>query len=174
MSDLRFAIRTLVKQPVFAIIAVLTLGLGANTAIFSLIYQTLLRPLPYRNADRLVFAWNTYPKMGLPKASVSIPDYLDRRRDAPALEASALYTGQNLNLTEGGRAERVRALRVTPSFFSTLGRTPAIGQEHVAILTHGLWQTRFAGDRAVIGRTIQLDGISYEIVGVLDSRFELP
>jgi hypothetical protein len=116
MSDFRFAIRTLVKQPVFAIVAVLTLGLGlgANTAIFSLIYQTLLRPLPYRNADRLVFAWNTYPKMGLPKASVSIPDYLDRRRDAPALEESALYTGQNLNLTESGRAERVRALRVKP------------------------------------------------------------
>jgi predicted permease len=187
MSDFRFAIRTLIKQPVFAIIAVLTLGLGlgANTAIFSLIYQTLLRPLPYRDADRLVFAWNTYPKMGLPKASVSIPDYLDRRRDAPALEESALYTGQNLNLTDGGRAERVLALRVTPSFFSTLGRTPAtgrafteadatIGQEHVAILTHGFWQTRFAADRAVVGRRIQLDGISYEIVGVLDSRFELP
>src|SRR5215831_656582 len=156
MQDLRYACRALRNQPIFSLVAILTLtlGIGANTAIFSLIYQTLLRPLPYRDADRLVFVWNTYPKMGLPKASVSIPDYLDRRSEAPALEESALYTGQNLNLTEGGRAERVRALRVTPSFFSTLGRTPAsgrafteadatIGQEHVAILTYGLWQTRF-------------------------------
>jgi len=187
MSDVRFALRTLLKQPVFAIVAVLTLGLGlgANTAIFSLIYQTLLRPLPYADADRLVFVWNSYPRMGLPKASVSIPDYLDRRRDAAALEDAALYTGQNLNLTQSGRAERVRALRVTPSFFSTLGRTPVlgrpftdadatIGQERVAILTDGFWQTRFGGDRNILGQRIQLDGAAYDVVGVLDRGFELP
>jgi predicted permease len=187
MSDFRFAIRTLLKQPVFAVVAVLTLGLGlgANTAIFSLIYQTLLRPLPYPDAGRLVFVWNSYPKMGLPKASVSIPDYLDRRRDAHALAESALVTAQNLNLTQGGRGERVRALRVTPSFFATLGRAPVlgrpftgvdatIGQEHVTILTDGFWRTRFGADGHIVGRTIQLDGAAYEVVGVLDSAFQLP
>jgi hypothetical protein len=81
MQDLRFALRTLRKQPVFTLVAVLTLtlGIGANTAIFSLLYQTLLRPLPYPDADRLVFVWNSYRGINLTQASVSIPDYLDRK-----------------------------------------------------------------------------------------------
>jgi putative ABC transport system permease protein len=88
MQDLRFALRTLRKQPVFALVAVLTLtlGIGANTAIFSLLYQTLLRPLPYPDADRLVFIWNSYRGVNLNQASVSIPDYLDRKTQAPAIE----------------------------------------------------------------------------------------
>ena len=88
MQDVRYAFRSLRKQPLFTLIAVLTLtlGIGANTAIFSLVYQILLRPLPYPGAERLVFVWNTYPLMGLDKASVSIPDYLDRRTQAPAFE----------------------------------------------------------------------------------------
>src|ERR687891_1083234 len=98
MQDLRYAIRTLRKQPIFSLVAVLTLtlGIGANTAIFSLLYQVLLRPLPYRDADRLVFVWNTYPLMGLPQASVSIPDYIDRRTQAPALEDATLFNTRNL------------------------------------------------------------------------------
>ena len=94
MQDIRFALRTLRKQPIFALVAILTLtlGIGANTAIFSLVYQTLLEPLPYANADRLVFVWNTYPLMGLPQASVSIPDYLDRRTQAAAIEDATLFT----------------------------------------------------------------------------------
>src|ERR671919_421539 len=101
MQDLRYAIRTLRKQPIFSLVAVLTLtlGIGANTAIFSLLYQILLRPLPYPDADRLVFVWNTYPLMGLPQASVSIPDYIDRRTQAPAIEDAALFTGRSLNLS---------------------------------------------------------------------------
>ena len=87
MQDIRYALRTLRKQPVFTLVAVLTLtlGIGANTAIFSLLYQILLRPLPYASPDQLVFVWNTYPLMGLPQASVSIPDYLDRKSQAPAI-----------------------------------------------------------------------------------------
>ena len=94
MQDIRFALRTLRKQPIFAVVAILTLtlGIGANTAIFSLVYQTLLEPLPYANADRLVFVWNTYPLMGLPQASVSIPDYIDRRTQAAAIEDATLFT----------------------------------------------------------------------------------
>src|SRR3990172_9353673 len=104
MPDRRYAVRTLLKQPVFTLVAVLTLalGVGANTAIFSLLYQTLLRPLPYADASRLVFVWNTYPLMGLPQASVSIPDYLDRRAQAPAIEETTLFHAADFNLSTGG------------------------------------------------------------------------
>ena len=98
MQDIRYALRTLLKQPVFTLIAVLTLtlGIGANTAIFSLVYQILLRPLPYANADRLVFVWNTYPLMGLQQASVSIPDYIDRKTQADTVEDATLFTNRAL------------------------------------------------------------------------------
>src|ERR671911_772466 len=114
MSDLRYAFRTLRKQPVFTLVAVLTLtlGIGANTAIFSLFYQLLLRPLPYPDAERLVFVWNSYPLMGLQQASVSIPDYIDRRTQADTIEDATLFTGRALNLAEGGQAEQVRGLAV--------------------------------------------------------------
>src|SRR3954464_3377130 len=130
MHDLRYALRSLRKQPVFTLVPAftLTLGIGANTAIFSLLYQTLLRPLPYGAADRLVFIWNTYPLMGLPQASVSIPDYLDRSSQAPAIEDATLFTGRTATLAEDGRPEQLRALAVTPSFFSTLGRDPFLGR----------------------------------------------
>src|SRR5262245_12045890 len=109
MQDLRYAIRSLRKQPIFTLVAALTLtlGIGANTAIFSLLYQTLLRPLPYSHAERLVFVWNTYPLMGLPQASVSIPDYIDRKTQAPAIEDAALFTGRMLNLAEEGKPEQL-------------------------------------------------------------------
>ena len=95
MQDLRYALRSLRKQPVFTLVAVLTLtlGIGANTAIFSLLYQTLLRPLPYPDADRLVFVWNSYKGINLDQASVSIPDYFDRKTQAPAIEDATLFTG---------------------------------------------------------------------------------
>src|SRR5687767_13409771 len=129
MQDIRYALRTLRKQPLFTLVAVLTLtlGIGANTAIFSLLYQLLLRPLPYAAADRLVFVWNTYPKMDLLQASVSIPDYIDRKTQAPALEDATLFTTRMVNLSEGGQPEQVRALAVTSSFFTTLGRQPFLG-----------------------------------------------
>jgi len=105
MQDLRYALRSLRKQPIFTLVAVLTLtlGIGANTAIFSLLYQVLLRPLPYGAADRLVFVWNGYPLMGLPQASVSIPDYLDRTTQAPAFEDATLFTRRAMNLTTDGQ-----------------------------------------------------------------------
>jgi putative ABC transport system permease protein len=187
MQDIRYALRTLRKQPVFTLVAVLTLtlGIGANTAIFSLLYQTLLRPLPYASADRLVFVWNSYPLMGLPQASVSIPDYLDRTAQAPAIEDAALFTGRAANLAEEGRPEQLRALAVTPSFFSTLGRQPFLGRgftedeakpgaDKFAVLSHGLWNSRFGADRAIVGRDIRLNGEAYRVVGVLPADFEGP
>jgi predicted permease len=187
MQDIRYALRSLRKQPIFTLVAVLTLtlGIGANTAIFSLLYQTLLRPLPYGAADRLVFVWNTYPLMGLPQASVSIPDYLDRRTQAPAVEDATLFTTRTANLAEEGRPEQLRGLAVTPSFFSTLGRQPFLGRgftdeearpgaDKFVVLTYALWTSRFGADRGIVGRDIRVNGEPYRVVGVLPADFELP
>src|SRR3982750_400952 len=170
MQDLRYALRALRKQPVFTLVAVLTLtlGIGANTAIFSLLYQLLLRPLPYPDAGRLVFVWNTYRSINLPQASVSIPDYLDRRTQAPAIEDATLFTLRTANLNEGGNPEQLRSLAVTPSFFSTLQRHPFLGRgfseddarpdaDKFAILTYGLWASHYASDRAIVGRDIRVN-----------------
>ena len=110
MRDIRYALRVLRKQPIFTLVAVLTLtlGIGANTAIFSLLYQILLRPLPYPDADRLVFVWNTYPGINLAQASVSIPDYIDRKTQAPAIEDATLFTFRTANLNEGGNPEQLQ------------------------------------------------------------------
>jgi predicted permease len=187
MQDIRYALRTLRKQPVFTLVAILTLtlGIGANTAIFSLVYQILLRPLPYPDAERLVFVWNSYPLMGLDQASVSIPDYIDRKTQAPALEDATLFMNRSLNLAESGEAIQVRGLAVTPSFFSTLRRQPALGRgftdaeaipgaDKEVILTHGLWQARFGGEPSIVGRDIRMNGESYKVVGVLPRDLELP
>ncbi len=187
MQDIRFALRTLRRQPVFAIVAILTLtlGIGANTAIFSLVYQTLLKPLPYAQADRLVFIWNTYPLTGLAQASVSIPDYIDRRTQAAAIEEAALFTMRSISLVAGSQPEQLRALAVTPSFFSTLGRQPMLGRgftdaeatpdaDRFVILTYGIWASRFGADRGLVGRDVRLNGESYRLVGILPADFDLP
>lgn len=187
MQNVRYALRGLRRQPLFTLAAVLTLavGVGANTAIFGVLYQVLLRPLPYAHEDRLVFIWNTYPLMGLPQASVSIPDYNDRKTQATAIEDAALLTQRSVNLSDGGEPEQLRALRVTPSFFTTLGREPFVGRafreqdaaagaDQFVILTYGLWNARFAGDRAIVGRDVRLDGQPYRVLGVLPADFEMP
>jgi predicted permease len=187
MQDIRYALRALRKQPIFTLVAILTLtlGIGANTAIFSLLYQTLLRPLPYPNADRLVFVWNTYRAIDLPQASVAIPDYIDRKTQAPAVQDAALFMGRAVTLAQEGRPEQLRALAVTPSFFSTLGRQPFLGRgftedearpdaDRFVILTEALWKSRFGADRAIVGRDIRVNGESYRVVGVLPADFQIP
>ena len=187
MQDLRYALRSLRKQPIFTLVAVLTLtlGIGANTAIFSLLYQVLLRPLPYGAADRLVFVWNGYPLMGLPQASVSIPDYLDRTTQVPAFEEATLFTRRAMNLTTNGQPEQLRALAVTPSFFTTIGRQPFIGRgfgvedakpgaDKFAVLTYAVWTTHFGADRSILGRDIRINGEPYQVTGVLPVDVELP
>jgi len=187
MQDLRYALRTLRKQPIFTLVAVATLalGIGANTAIFSLLYQTLLQPLPYPQADRLVFVWNTYPGINLPQASVSIPDYIDRAEQSPAIESATLFTMRTANLNEQGNPEQLNALAVTPSFFPTLQRWPFIGRgftedeaktgnDKFAVLTYGLWTSHYASDKSIVGRDIRVNGEPYRVVGVLPADFDLP
>jgi predicted permease len=188
MQDFRYALRSLREQPIFTLVAVLTLtlGIGANTAIFSLLYQVLLRPLPYAAADRLVFVWNGYPLMGLPQASVSIPDYLDRRSQAQGIEDATIFSTRAVNLTAAqGQPEQLRGLLVTPSFFTTLGRQPLFGRaftdadaqpgaDRFAILTYALWTTHFGADRSIVGRDIRVNGEPYQVTGVLPADVEIP
>ena len=185
MGDFQYAVRSLRRQPLFTLAAVLTLalGIGANTAIFSVLYQVLLRPLPYRDPGRLVFVWNSGKEGG--RTDVSIPDYLDRRSEAPAIEDATLFTTRRSTLSSSGQPEQLLTLAVTPSFFTTLGRGPRLGRAFTdaeatpgadgrVILTDGFWRSRYAADPAIVGRTLVLNGAPRVVVGVLSRDFDLP
>jgi predicted permease len=188
LQDLRYALRNLAGRPMFTLVAVLTLalGIGANTAIFSVIHGMYLRPLPYPGGERLVEIHNTYPKMGLENAGTSIPDYLDRRGQAPSLEDLAMYTGGSYNMADGGaQPERLPGTMATPSLFTTLQTGAALGQvftdahavpgqDHVVVLSHALWKNRFNGDVSVVGRDIRLNGEPYRVIGVMPQGFSFP
>ena len=185
--DLRYSLRSLLGKPGFLIAAVLTLalGIGANTAIFSVVNGTLLKSLPYAESDRLVMVYNTYTCMGLDYAGTSIPDYLDRREQASALADLAIYHGLSMNLASDGTPQRLVAARTSASLFTTLQAAPLFGrvfdaeaetpgQHRQAVLSHGLWQSQFASDSGVIGRDVRLDGENYRIVGVMPAGFAFP
>ncbi len=187
MNDLKFAFRQLARNPGFAAVAILTLalGIGVNCAIFSVVRGVLLKPLPYPDAEQLVLAWNKYPKMGMAKCSTSIPDYLDRRRDVSAFSDSALFAGASFAVADGNTPERLRGLRVTPSFFTTYGIAPRLGQNFSAaeakpgndrfvILSDGLWKSRFSGDPNIVGREIRLNSETYVVKGVMPENFVSP
>jgi predicted permease len=187
LDDLRFASRALRARPGFVIAAVLTLalGIGANTAIFSVINAFMLKPLPYPDGERLVEIHNTYPGNGLENAGVSIPDFIDRRDQAVALADTALYTWNSFNLAASGTPERLTGLVATPSLFSTLQVTPVIGRaftadeaipgnEKVVVLGYDLWRNRFNGDREIAGSDIRLNGERYRVVGVMPEGFSFP
>ncbi|MBO0862223.1 MAG: ABC transporter permease [Chloracidobacterium sp.] len=184
-QDLRFGARVLMKQPGFTLVAVITLslGIGANTAIFSFVNATLLRPLPYPDSERLVFVFETEPQ--LPKAPVTGPDYLDWKESNKVFESMAAGTEGSANLTGVGDPQRVSAIPVSAGFFETLKITPMIGRtfiadddqpgrDKVAVLTNELWQTRFGADPGVIGRRIMLNGQSFEVIGVTPPKFIFP
>lgn len=187
VDDLRFAFRALRARPGFVIAAVLTLalGIGANAAIFSVINAFMLKPLPYPDGERLVEVHNSYPGDGLENAGVSIPDFIDRRDQARALEDSALFTWDSFNLAVSGTPERLTGLVATPSLFSTLQVPPVLGRyfspdeaipgnDKVVILTFELWRNRFDGDRDIAGSDIRLNGEPYRVVGVMPEGFSFP
>jgi putative ABC transport system permease protein len=178
LQDIRYGIRNLSKSPAFTIaaVAMLALGIGANTAMFSVINAVLLRPFPYREPDRLVQLWETEPAPGVfPFAG---PDYLDWQTQNKSLESSSLYTYTNFNLSRSGDSQVTRALAAQANFFTTLGvpmlrgRSFADGEDqkgknHVAILTYPLWQSFFGGREDVLNRAVELDGEKYTVVGIL-------
>ena len=187
LHDLRYAVRMLLRQPGTTTIAILTLaiGIGANAAIVSAVDALLLRPLPYHDPDRLVMIWEKRQAESVYDNVVAPADYIDWVRMSTAFESLAGYASRTVDVTGTGEAVRLFAANVSPQFFDLLGvgiahgRTfradeAEPGRPRVAILSHGLWQRRFGGDPAVIGRTIMLNGVAGEIVGVLPPTFEFP
>ena len=186
LQDLRFSVRTLIARPGFTASVLLTLAIaiGANTLVFSLIDAIYLRPLPYRDDAALIDLSNDYAKSGPIHAGVSIPDYLDRRQ-AKTLADSALYTDASVNLSIDERPVRLHAQRATPSLFSTLGVGAAIGRtfaddeategrDKVVVLGNALWQARFGGDPAAVGRELRLNDETYRVIGVMPPGFMFP
>ena len=180
--DLRYALRVCSNSRGFAlvVVATLTLGIGANTAIFSLIEATVLRPLPYPNADRIV-ALSEADRQGN-DLMVSWPDFVDWQKATTSFSAIAALAGINLNLTGMGQVERLQGLRVSASFLSVLRVHPLLGRDllgsddkpdadPVAMLSNELWQRRFGGDPGIVGRRVNLDGRAYLVIGVLDRSF---
>jgi len=186
-QDLRYAIRALLGNPGFALVSVLSLaiGIGANTAIFSVASALLLRPLPYRNANRQVILWNTSPGLGITEDWFSTAHYFDIRNGTQSFEDVAIAIGANSNLTGDGEPERIGTIRVSSNLLPMLGVRPLLGDPFgpdddrpgktgKALLGFGTWMRRYGGDRAVIGRSLTLNGQPYEVVGVLPSSFSLP
>jgi putative ABC transport system permease protein len=181
--DLIYAVRGLRKKPLFTAAAVLTLalGIGANSAIFTVVNAVLLRPLPYPAPDRLMMLWTYNPRQGYDKDVSAYPNFDDWRRQSASFEAMSAYFDANFTLTQAGDPAQIEGAIVTPGFFETLGVAPALGRTfgageaaRVAILSHGLWQTRFGGDPAMVGRTVMLNSVSYEVLGVMPASFAHP
>jgi putative ABC transport system permease protein len=184
--DLKYGFKMLVKSPGFAAIAVLTLalGIGANTAIFSYVDAWLIKPLPFRQADRLMVLLSHDTKKGWTSNSVtSTADFLDYQNQNASFEQLAAWTQWAFNLTGDGPPDRVLGGLVSWNFFQTLGVQPLLGRSfleqesqtsssHVAILSRGLWESRFAADPHIIGRTIKLQGETYTVVGVMPADFQ--
>jgi predicted permease len=187
VHDLKHAVRLLVRQPGVTIIAIVTLslGIGANAAIFSAVDAILLRPLPYDEPDRLVMVWEKRPAEGVLDNLVAAADYLDWARMNTVFGSVAAFAQTTRDLTGSGDPIRLGTGAVTPAFFDVfrikmhLGRTFEVaegiqGRNRVVILSHGLWQRRFGSDPAIVGRTITLNGFSFEVVGVLPPTFVFP
>jgi putative ABC transport system permease protein len=177
LRDIAFGFRLLVTKPGFAAVAILTLalGIGANTAIFTVVYATLLADPPYPHPEQLVMVWS---KNQGEINGTSVGDFLEWRKQNTVFQQLSVYNGFNINLATGARPERVAGQTVTPGFITQLGYPILLGRdllpeegqpghEHVAVLSNRLWKTRFGEDRSIIGRAVQMNGGSYTIVGVL-------
>jgi predicted permease len=187
LKDLHHALRALVATPAFTAAAILSLaiGIGANTAIFSIVDRLLLRPLPYADADRLVILWNRSPGLDITEDWFSTAQYFDIKNGHQGFEQVAIAIGGNYNLTGWGDPERVGTIRISSSLLPMLGQKAALGRLFLpdedrpgrtatALLSYGTWSRRFGSDPGVLGRKLTLNGVPYEIVGVMPRSFSLP
>jgi putative ABC transport system permease protein len=178
-QDVRYGWRMLLKKPGFTIVAALALalGIGANSAIFSVVNAILLRPLPFDDLDRIVALWEKIPNQGVERNEVSVANYLDWRGQSNSFENLAIYAWWSVNLGGIEPPERAQGFRVSPNLLDTVGIKVALGRnfrpdedqpgkENVVILTHGLWQRRFGGDPSVVGHTVNINGVAHTIIGV--------
>ena len=195
LQDLRYAFRVLAGRPSFTLVAALTLalGIGANTAIFSIVYGVLLKPLPFREPGRLVQLWETNPLRNWTQATASPANLLDWKRRNRVFEDIAYFPANEKlpmqsdlsMMSPSGEPEPITALSVSANLFSVLGVNPVLGRtfrpeeqiperQRVAILSHDLWRTRFESDRSILGQTVRIDMRDYEIVGVMPPGFAFP
>ncbi len=191
MQNLRYALRVLAKQPLFTSIVILTfaLGIGANTAVFSVVNAVLLRPLPFKEPQNLValgeFDTREKADPGTEIESISYLDYVDWRDQTKVFERVAVYTNQSVStLTDGSGATHVQGESVSADLFPLLGVQPILGRtflpkedepgNRVVILSHGLWQRRFGADRSIIGKSVTLDGQQFQVIGIMPPRFTYP
>ena len=185
--EIRYACRAFLRTPGFTLAAVLSLaiGVGANTAIFSVASALLLKSLPYADADRLVILWNRSPGLGISEDWFSTAQYFDIKRNHHGFDELAIAIGSNYNLTGDGEPERIGTIRVSSNLLPMLGARAALGRlfdaaddrpgrTGTAVLHYGTWMRRYGGDPRVIGRSIMLNGQPFEIVGVLPASFSLP
>ncbi|HUL15301.1 MAG TPA: ABC transporter permease [Terriglobales bacterium] len=176
-KDLKVGLRLLRRSPGFAAVAILTiaLGIGANTAIFSIVYATLLAPLPFNNPDRIVMVWS---KIQGNRNGVAAGDYLDWKRESTVFEGLSAWTGTSVNLATASRPEMVQGRLTTPGFMEVMGQPfligrdflpeeGEVGRDHEVILCNALWKERFNSDTKILGKTIQMNGEPYTVVGVL-------
>lgn len=184
LQDLRYALRSLLKKPGFALIAIVTLalGIGASTAIFTVVDAALLRGLPYKSPEQLYHLWEKRPQQEFSQREFSYPDYQDYQQNG-VFEGIAAYTGGGGIMSGRDEPERIFSPSATANFFSLLGVEPVIGRTfqpgedkpgspRVAVLTHGMWQRRFGGDAGILGQSLTINGESYTVVGVLPASFQ--
>jgi putative ABC transport system permease protein len=185
--DLRHGLRALRSSPAFTAVALLTLaiGIGAGTAIFSLVNTVLLRPLPVADPARLVVLWEDVTAAGFPRNTPAPANYVDWKAQNQTFEDIAAASWQTFNLTGSGEPERLTGLRVTANFLTLLGVKPALGRlmlptedgpetGSVAVISHGLWQRKFGSDPNLVGRSLNLNGQPYTVVGVAPNGFQFP
>lgn len=184
-QDLRYAARTLLRSPGFALIAILTLalGIGANTAIFTVVNAAILRPLPYRDPDRLVELWGNVRRTRIERRGTSLPDYADWRDQSRSFESMALFDDSSFTLTGVDEPERLAGEYVAWPYFDMLGIHPILGRvflpaedsvpmrDFVVVISEGLWQRRYGKDPSILGRMIQLNGKNLTVIGVLPGWF---
>ena len=184
-QDLRYGLRALRKRPGFTLLSILTLaiGIGVNTAIFSIVNAALLRPLPYAEPDRLVRIWETRTAKDLSEMDASYPNYVDWIEQSSVFEGLAGYDGISVTLLGRGVPVRISGVRVTPNFFSVLGVSPVLGRNYqsedahlsaapVALISYEFWQQYFGGDIAALGQAVNLSSQLYTVIGVLPPNFE--
>jgi predicted permease len=187
LKDIRYGVRSLMKRPAHAFIAIITLaiGIGANSAIFSVVNALLIKPLPFPELERIVAIWETQPSRGVVRNEASMANYLDWRAQNQTFEQMGLYRWWSASLTGQDTPERIQGFLVTGNFLDVLGVKPALGRgfaadedqpgkDSVALLTHGLWQRRLGGDPGIVNKTITLNGVTRTVIGVMPQGFNYP
>jgi hypothetical protein len=188
VQDIRYGARTLRKSPGFTLVAItmLALGIGANTAIFSLVSAVLLRPLPFPEPDRLMLVWDDFSvRGGLPRTEPTPADYVDWKKQSQSFADMAAFIPDTYNFTGTGDPEKLAGIRTTANLFAVLGMQPLVGRTlapsdeqpdatPVVVINERLWRSRFGADPGVVGQTIHLNGLAYTVVGVVPTDFQFP